>query len=273
MLGASEVLKTRVYTSFVLLGLLLGILWGPVIIGKCALGLIVLVGAWEWSAFAGLRAVLARLMFVFMTLLLGYMTLEGMAHGSVYPLMLLAAVWWLIAAIRILWIHGRVSSGMTLIAGWLTLLPAAAAVVQMYANSPRPDGNDRLLTLMLLVASADIGAYFSGRGFGRTKLAPEVSPGKTWEGVAGGAVLVALVASVLVWGLGMFPPSYLAVAFAVFVASVIGDLTESLFKRGAGLKDSGVILPGHGGVLDRFDGVTAAAPIYVLGLHWIGILP
>ena len=271
--GVIKVLKTRVYTALVLLGLLMGILWGPSIVGQWALGIVLVVGAWEWAAFAGLRALIMRGGFVGMTLILGYMTLEGMGHGSVYPLMLLAAAWWVIAAIRIIWVPGRVSPGMTLVAGWLTLLPAVAAIVQMYSGSLRTDGNSRFLTLMLLVASADIGAYFSGRRFGHAKLAPEVSPGKTWEGVAGGAALVALVAAMLIWGVGMFPPSYLAVALAVFVASVVGDLTESLFKRGAGLKDSGVILPGHGGILDRIDSITAAAPIYVLGLHWIGQLP
>jgi len=266
-------LKTRVYTAMVLVGLLMGILWGPPAIGQWALGLVLVVGAWEWAAFAGFQARIARGLFVAMTLLLGYMTLEGMGRGSVYPLMLLAAAWWLVAVIRIIWIKGQVSPGMTLIAGWLTLLPAVAAVVQMYAGSLKLDGNWRLLTLLLLVASADIGAYFTGRRFGRTKLAPEVSPGKTWEGVAGGAALVVLVAAVFVWGFGIFPPSYLAVALAVFAASVVGDLSESMFKRSAGLKDSGVILPGHGGILDRIDSITAAAPIYVLGLHWIGQLP
>jgi phosphatidate cytidylyltransferase len=118
-----------------------------------------------------------------------------------------------------------------------------------------------------------ISALFTGRRFGKNALAPEVSPGKTWEGVAGGAALVVLVAAVFVWGLGIFPPSYLAVSVAVFAASVVGDLSESMFKRSAGLKDSGVILPGHGGILDRIDSITAAAPIYVLGLHWIGSLP
>ena len=271
--GVIEVLKTRVYTALVLLGLLMGILWGPAVIGQWALGIVLVVGAWDWAAFAGLRALITRGAFVGVTLILGYMTLEGMGRGSVYPLMLLAAAWWVIAAIRIIWVNDRVSPGMTLVAGWLTLLPAVAAVVQMYSGSLRLDGHWRLLTLLLLVASADIGAYFSGRRFGRTKLAPEVSPGKTWEGVAGGAAVVALVAAFLVWGMGMFPPRYLAVALAVFAASVVGDLSESLFKRSAGLKDSGVILPGHGGILDRIDSITAAAPIYVLGLHWIGQLP
>jgi phosphatidate cytidylyltransferase len=127
------------------------------------------------------------------------------------------------------------------------------------------------LILLSLVAAADIGAYFTGRRFGRTKLAPQVSPGKTWEGVLGGAVAVSVVALLWIW-MGLFAWRFLVVALAVFAASVVGDLTESLFKRGAGLKDSGSILPGHGGILDRIDSLTAAAPVYVLGLHWIGIL-
>jgi phosphatidate cytidylyltransferase len=128
------VLKTRVYTAIVLVVLLMGILWGPPAIGQWALGLVLVVGAWEWAAFAGFRVPVARVLFVGMTLMLGYMTLEGIERGSVYPLMWLAAAWWLVAAIRIIGIKGRVSPGMTLIAGWLTLLPAVAAVVQMYAG-------------------------------------------------------------------------------------------------------------------------------------------
>ena len=126
--------------------------------------------------------------------------------------------------------------------------------------------------LLALVAAADIGAYFAGRRFGHTKLAPSVSPGKTWEGVIGGAIAVTLLSLAFASLMGLSKLGFVGIAGMVFVASVVGDLTESLFKRGAGLKDSGFILPGHGGLLDRIDSLTAAAPFYVLGLHWLGIL-
>jgi phosphatidate cytidylyltransferase len=123
-----------------------------------------------------------------------------------------------------------------------------------------------------LVIAADIGAFFVGRSLGKRKLAPQVSPGKTWEGAFGGLAAVALVA----WGGARYfgLPARQSVVFgcAVGIFSVIGDLTESMFKRSAGLKDSGVMLPGHGGILDRIDSVTAAAPLYALGLFGSGVI-
>jgi phosphatidate cytidylyltransferase len=128
------------------------------------------------------------------------------------------------------------------------------------------------LWLLMLVIGADIGAFFTGRNFGRLKLAPHVSPGKTWEGAIGGLCAVAFVAlgGALYFGLPALP----CVAFgcAVGIFSVVGDLTESMFKRSAGLKDSGGLLPGHGGILDRIDSVTAAAPLYALGLFGSGVI-
>ena len=125
---------------------------------------------------------------------------------------------------------------------------------------------------MLLVIAADIGAFFVGRSLGKRKLAPQVSPGKTWEGALGGLAAVALVA----WGGAAYfgLPARQSIGFgcAVGIFSVIGDLTESMFKRSAGLKDSGMLLPGHGGILDRIDSVTAAAPLYALGLFGSGVI-
>jgi phosphatidate cytidylyltransferase len=123
-----------------------------------------------------------------------------------------------------------------------------------------------------VVIAADVGAYFAGRSLGRRKLAPLVSPGKTWEGVLGGLSMVALVA----WGgaahFGLPQLAVVVFGCAVGVFSIIGDLTESMFKRAAGLKDSGALLPGHGGLLDRIDSVTAAAPLYALGLFGSGVI-
>jgi phosphatidate cytidylyltransferase len=123
-----------------------------------------------------------------------------------------------------------------------------------------------------MVCAADIGAYAAGRAFGRRKLAPRVSPGKTWEGAVGGLALVALVAGGGAEYFGL--PTLAAVAFGcgVGIFSIIGDLTESMFKRAAALKDSGTLLPGHGGLLDRIDSVTAAAPLYALALFGAGVL-
>ena len=120
------------------------------------------------------------------------------------------------------------------------------------------------LLVFLFVAAADIGAYFAGRAFGAKKLAPAVSPGKTWEGVGGGAVLAASVCGV---GLLFFPvqwPLWMALSIGLVAVSIFGDLFESLVKRATGVKDSGTILPGHGGVLDRIDSLLAALPVFAL---------
>lgn len=133
-----------------------------------------------------------------------------------------------------------------------------------------PLGNWLILSVMVLVWSADIGAYFSGKAFGKRKLAPKVSPGKSWEGVYGGlAVSLGITAAVGVsrdWTVAQFIAGLLGAAVIVFI-SVIGDLTESMFKRQSGVKDSSNLLPGHGGVLDRIDSLTAAIPVFAV-LLW-----
>jgi phosphatidate cytidylyltransferase len=134
-----------------------------------------------------------------------------------------------------------------------------------------PEANGLILAVMVLVWVADIGAYFSGRRFGKNKLAPQVSPGKSWEGVYGGLAASLLVT--LVVGLSRdWSGSALLIALAgaavVVLISVVGDLTESMFKRQAGLKDSSNLLPGHGGVLDRIDSLTAAIPVFAV-LLWL----
>lgn len=150
-----------------------------------------------------------------------------------------------------------------MIIGALTLVPAGVAVltIHSYAN-----GQWLVLALLLLVAAADTGAYFSGKAFGKRKLAPNVSPGKSWEGVIGGLLLVSAIA--LIYGLFDGDPWFIGLVIALPAAavSVLGDLLESMLKRHRGVKDSGSILPGHGGVLDRIDGITAAAPVFALAL-------
>jgi phosphatidate cytidylyltransferase len=153
------------------------------------------------------------------------------------------------------------------------LVPAFIALARLLGAARGPArGPQLVLWLVLLVVAADVGAYFAGRSLGRRKLAPRVSPGKTLEGALGGLVMVALVA----WGgalhFGLPPAAVVVFGCAVGILSIVGDLTESMFKRAAGLKDSGVLLPGHGGLLDRVDSVTAAAPLYALGLFGFGVI-
>ncbi|HED18386.1 MAG TPA: phosphatidate cytidylyltransferase, partial [Gammaproteobacteria bacterium] len=140
----------------------------------------------------------------------------------------------------------------------------------------RPDqGAYWVLYLLVLVWVADSGAFFTGRQLGRTKLAPKVSPGKTWEGVFGGLVACALFAFAYArffLGLqGAAMAGFVLVSLVTVLFSVVGDLLESLLKRQRGVKDSGALIPGHGGVLDRLDSLFAAAPIFLLGLRWTGL--
>jgi phosphatidate cytidylyltransferase len=135
-----------------------------------------------------------------------------------------------------------------------------------------PNGQYWVLFTLLLVWGADIGAYFAGHRFGHTRLAPAVSPGKTWEGVIGGFALSAIVA---VAGSAWFAlPLYAFVPLCLAAVgfSIVGDLTESLLKRFAGVKDSGTLFPGHGGVMDRIDSVTGAAPVLFFGLTILGVV-
>lgn len=130
-----------------------------------------------------------------------------------------------------------------------------------------------LLYLLTLVWVADIGAYFSGRRFGKHKLAPGISPGKTWEGVAGGLILNLLWMLIVFqisngWGIELW--QFIAIGLATSLISIVGDLYESILKREAAVKDSGKLLPGHGGVLDRIDSVIAATPVFVSGLFAVG---
>jgi phosphatidate cytidylyltransferase len=180
-----------------------------------------------------------------------------------------AALWWVVALLWVLFAPRRAASWSAACAGLLALVPAWVAMVRLRVDVPR--GAQWVLFALCLVWAADIGAYFAGRSFGRVKLAPQVSPGKTWEGVCGGLLLAALVA---LWGSRWFAVpvlKFVPLCLAVVAFSIVGDLTESLLKRFAGLKDSGTLFPGHGGVMDRIDSLTSAMPVLMLGLAAIGV--
>jgi phosphatidate cytidylyltransferase len=180
-------------------------------------------------------------------------------------LCLLALTWWMLSTLWVAFWHVELSRPIKLVCGLLTLLPSLTAVIALRAVSP-----PSLMMLLLVVWAADIGAYFTGRAFGRHKLAPRVSPGKTWEGLAGGLAAAVLVAAAGGAWLPVARGPFILICMFVCLFSVVGDLSESLFKRQAGVKDSGALFPGHGGVLDRVDSLTAAAPVYWLGLYWLG---
>ena len=265
-------LRTRIATGLVLLGLLVVVLFVlPPVAGSLFFGAALLVGAWEWARFAGLDRPLGRLAYVAGTAVLGAATYRATRSVTdLHWVLGIACVWWLVAAAWLALRPAAVSGLSAVLAGQLVLVPTGIAIDRLLAGGALAGGAGLLLCMLLLVWAADTGAYFVGRRFGRLKLAPAVSPNKTWEGVIGGTALAALVAIGEAHWLGLPVVPYLGLGLVVVCASIVGDLTESMFKRVAGLKDSGALLPGHGGVLDRIDSITAAAPFYVLGLSWFG---
>ena len=234
------------------------------------IGLVVTLGAWEWARLAGFEAQPARVAYAaLVAVLLFFMYILP----NLAPWVLGAAVlWWGLAAFLVL-TYPRTSAHWSttaskLVIGFLILLPAWQGLILI---KQEPLGNWLIMAVMILVWGADIGAYFSGKAFGKRKLAPSVSPGKSWEGVYGGLalslVITAVVGVVRGWGAGQMIASLLGAALIV-VISVVGDLTESMFKRQSGIKDSSNLLPGHGGILDRIDSLTAAIPTFAV-LLWI----
>lgn len=273
-------LKTRVVTAFVLLGVLLGALFFLPPIGWLAFASLICGGAaWEWGGlgrFGGAqRAVYAVLMGGACLLLGGVSGLAGDARSpaGLAGFYALSAAFWL--AVVPFWLKRKwrlQGSSSTALVGLIVLLPPALAMAHLRAVSPL-----LLLAAIAAVSVADISAYFTGRAFGRRKLAPEISPGKTWEG-AGGAVAGVVIFGVLL-ALGSsseFGRTPLVVALLPLLAgftavSIEGDLFESLLKRQAGLKDSGTLLPGHGGILDRIDSLTSTLPLVGLAALWLAI--
>jgi len=269
----ADSIKKRVATAAVLVAVLLGVvLFLPPIATVIALTVLVLAGAWEWSAFLKPTAIWQRVGYVVVVAVLLHLVWKfSQTEGGLKLIMQVAAVWWVVALGWVMFAPKRVSILVAAIAGVLALVPAWIALIRFRLDFAQ--GAEWVLFALVLVQVADIGAFFAGRRFGRHRLAPNVSPGKTWEGVAGGIIASALVA---VFGSARFGVpliQFLPLCLAVVAFSIVGDLTESLLKRFAGLKDSGRLFPGHGGVMDRIDSVTAAAPLLLFGLILIGVAP
>ncbi len=255
-----------------------------------ALGAVLfLSGLWEWFKLADIDDTLARtvLLVANLALMVAIVWASRLPGGGLsFVLFKLATVigviWWLLAG---LWLkhfefasdhdtHARV---FKLAAGTLAIVPAWCALAWIHAEPPM--GHRWLVVALLIVWSADSGAYFVGRHFGGRvfkgrKLAPRISPNKTVEGLLGGLVAGIAVGVAFAPLAGVTVAQLPAVALLAFVAigfSVIGDLFESLLKRHVGAKDSGDLIPGHGGILDRIDGVIAALPVFALGKAWLGL--
>ncbi|MEJ0040649.1 MAG: phosphatidate cytidylyltransferase [Gammaproteobacteria bacterium] len=269
----AESIKKRIVTAGVLIALLLlVVLVLPPIATVIALTVVVLAGAWEWSAFLRITSVWQRLIYVVVVAaLLPIVWSFTKSLDGLKLVLSIAVVWWVIALGWVMFAPRLVSAWAAALAGVLALVPAWIALMRLRVDSER--GAEWVLFALILVQVADIGAFFVGRRFGRRRLAPSVSPGKTWEGVIGGLIASGLVAILGSSRFGIPLVQFLPLCLAVVAFSIVGDLTESLLKRFAGLKDSGRLFPGHGGVMDRIDSVTAAAPVLFFGLLLTGVTP
>jgi phosphatidate cytidylyltransferase len=260
-------LKTRIATSVIsltILGTVLFVL--PAIYAQLVIALLILVGAWEWAGFLNVSAGAGR--FAYVALIAAFMAAIALVVPELSGRVLqLSCIWWVIAFLWIFFFPTPIPMFVRWICGGLVLVPVFVAMLYLYSLSA-----EMLLFALVIVWAADVGAYFSGKLFGRVKLAPSISPGKTWEGVFGGLVMVLILAFAFAMYSDIDPAVLLPFCVAVAAVSIVGDLTVSMFKRTAGVKDSGQLFPGHGGILDRIDSVSSAAPVFALGLGWLGLL-
>ncbi len=278
-------LKTRVITALAMLAVLyLATAWLSAFYFALFMGLVLMVGVVEWTSLMGLRSLSNRLLYIVCFVLtlaaLGWFVglqpdAQLLERDAVLLVCGSGSLFWLYAISLLSGYpenHDRWGSkSKTALIGFLTLAPAWCALVQLKYLDPR---GSLVFALIALVSVVDIGAYFTGKAWGHRKLAPALSPGKSWEGFWGGLFACLVLTALLLFPLHRYilPLSVpmilavLAIVQVVAVFSVVGDLFESMLKRSQGLKDSGRSLPGHGGVLDRIDSLTSAAPVFVFSL-------
>ena len=279
--------KTRLLAALIMAPVaILSVLLVPTpVLAALAAG-VFLAALWEWLKLAEIDDTLARSTLllcnaaVMAALVWGSRSAQGGSFALLQLVVLIGVAWWLLA---LLWMkhyhfasdHDSHARAFKLLAGTLAVVPAWCALGLIHAS--QPNGHQWLLLALLLVWSADSGAYFAGRHLGgrffKRRLAPRISPNKTIEGLLGGialALAIALAGALLIGAKPAQLPAIALVALLTVLFSVAGDLFESLLKRHVGAKDSGHVIPGHGGVLDRVDSVLAALPVFALGKLWLG---
>lgn len=274
-------LKYRLISACILIPIVIAILFLLPPVGFEIVALLVcMLASWEWGQLSGFVSCYQRLWLALLCgLLLALMlfALPEYPHSVHLPvitsILWLSLGWWLLALVLVVCYPGsarfwRHSKLWRLLFGVLTIVPFFWSMVVLrswHYDISHYNGAIWLLYVMFLVWGADSGAYLFGKLFGRHKLAPKVSPGKTWQGLIGGLFTSAVIAWLFgIWvKLDVAPAILLVCSVAATLASVLGDLTESMFKREAGIKDSGHLIPGHGGVLDRIDSLMAAVPVFV----------
>lgn len=269
-------LRLRIITALLLGSVLVGIIWlGIPWLFSLFLVFCIFAAAWEWAGLSGAGHVMARAVYGILVVAM-MLLLDGLAAREWIDLfVVLGVAWWCIALVIVIAYQQGMKSvpvnvPLKLICGILVLLPSSISLLLLFEGQHGPG---ILLVFFLLIWLVDSSAYFSGSKFGNHRLASRVSPGKTWEGVIGSLV----AATVMAIGYATIksdvsiPQSVVVLIFLVTAMfSIVGDLFESLLKREAGVKDSGRLLPGHGGVLDRIDSLTAAAPVFLLGISIFG---
>lgn len=265
-------LKQRIITGVILvLAVLLGVsllpsIWFAII----SMVVFISLAGWEWANLTGFKQDNPRSFFIACLLLIAVITYIW--EGSHWVLIIIGVLWWAYA-LYLMQHYKREQGlqdkkGLLAFSSFLVLIPAWLSLLELHAREPL-----LVLYLIFLVAIADSGAYFAGKAMGITKLAPELSPGKTIQGFKGGLFGAGFWALLAIWFFELpFSNAIVFILLSLLVAaiSVGGDLYESLLKREAGEKDSGTILPGHGGILDRIDGLLAALPVFTLGLFVVG---
>ena len=280
-------LKQRVISAIVLIALVFTalFLFSPYYFAL-ALGVVVVLGVWEWTQFFNFkqptfwRYAITGLSAAFLFLWIygegNYLDAGRVFELYAQPILLGAVIWWLVALFFVVTypkssvIWGK-HSVLQFLFCFFTLIPFLIGVLLLrldhYVAAPY-HGIMLLLYVFILVWVADSGAYFVGRKFGKHKLAPKVSPGKSWQGAIGGLVMAGVVAAIFVnvaqqsLTANVSPEAFIGLSVATVAISILGDLTESMFKRQSGIKDSSHLIPGHGGILDRIDSLTAAVPFF-----------
>ncbi len=266
-------LKQRIITAIIIAPVAIGcVFFLPVPGFSLFVGFVIVVSGWEWANLAGIEGGLKFLYAAGIGLLL-------VLASFVEPRWILfpSLLWWSIALVLVIRypvLEDRWSAPLVrMLTGPVILVPGFVALVQLKLS---PDSNFLILLLFFLIWGADIGAYFSGRAWGKRKLAPRVSPGKSWAGLGGGMVTAMVIALGMTLWIGKPDPGsfqaaiFLTGCLVVVLVSVLGDLTISMFKRHRGIKDSSQLLPGHGGFLDRIDSLLSAGPVYSVFLLLTG---
>lgn len=274
-------LKQRIITGLILAPLVLcGVFLLEPIHFSWFFAAILAIAAWEWANLSSLTTQVVRVSYA---LLIAALLFKVVPYISVAWVLTASVMWWIIASLLVMTFPDSSkywkNPGVGVLLGLVVIIPMWKALVFIREASftPIESFNPLLLILyiLLLVWAADVGAYFSGKAWGKSKLAPNVSPGKSWAGAWGGIAAAMLLGAVTSYLMGLsFSMSiqFLVITVITAMISIIGDLTESMFKRVRGIKDSSALLPGHGGVLDRIDSLLAAIPVFVfllMSLGWV----